>query len=620
MSADRREQKAGRGNLSRFGRFIRLNLRANRLRFQLSRRYVISAYIVNLIQPCVSYWNIFWSARLLDEVLGGRRVRELGLYTALLLGGAFLLMLIGRFCRYIYYQEMFGFSQNVQKLFAEKMTKADYSLLESERFQNLYQRTQRETIGSGLGIMQNYFCGLVSYFVSGAAGIAMVWGLFERMRDYPFGIAAFLALIILALWLSARAESKNELCFIECDNRIGENCVERDGFEQYLGNYEKGKNIRIYGIGQLMISRLMEAHHFNDRALDDRNRGCLKATGAGGFWSEFSLFVMRAATAVSALLGHVSIGKMTQYVESMQHVVSSIQNVAAFFTSMWHNTEYLERFFELLDMKSEMKKGVLPVEKRMDRDYRIVFDHVSFRYPGCEQYALKDICMEFKIGEKLAVVGKNGSGKTTFIKLLSRLYDPTEGAIYLNGIDIRRYQYEEYMSLFSVVFQDFQLFSFSLGENVAVSEAYDREEVSSALFRAGLDEFIRKLPEGLDTTLYRNFDEKGVEVSGGEAQKLALARAICKGAPFVLLDEPTAALDPVAEYEIYSRFNELVADRTTVYISHRMSSCRFCGDIAVFDEGRLVQRGSHEELMKKTDGMYAKLWTAQAQYYNNMAR
>ena len=215
----------------------------------------------------------------------------------------------------------------------------------------------------------------------------------------------------------------------------------------------------------------------------------------------------------------------------------------------------------------------------------------------------------------MAVVGMNGSGKSTFIKLLCRLYEPTEGVITMNGIDIRRYDYQEYLSLFSVVFQDFKLFSFTLGENVAMAETYSEEKVRDALEKAGLVEFLQHRKDGMKTVLYRDFDNDGVEVSGGEAQKLALARAVCKGAPFVLLDEPTAALDPKAEYEIYKRFNDLVADRTTVYISHRMSSCRFCGDIAVFHEGQVVQRGSHEALMEERNGKYYELWTAQSQYY-----
>ncbi|MDD6795823.1 MAG: ABC transporter ATP-binding protein, partial [Clostridiaceae bacterium] len=205
--------------------------------------------------------------------------------------------------------------------------------------------------------------------------------------------------------------------------------------------------------------------------------------------------------------------------------------------------------------------------------------------------------------------------KTTFIKLLCRLYDPTEGEILLNGINIKKYNYKEYLSLFSVVFQDFKLFSFSLSQNVASSVDYDEELVIDSLNKSGFSEKLEKLDKGIDTPLYKDFDEEGVEISGGEAQKIAIARALYRNAPFVILDEPTAALDPISEFEIYSRFKDLVGDKTAVYISHRLSSCRFCDDIAVFEDGRIIQRGNHDELLKNKDGKYYELWNAQAQYY-----
>ena len=201
------------------------------------------------------------------------------------------------------------------------------------------------------------------------------------------------------------------------------------------------------------------------------------------------------------------------------------------------------------------------------------------------------------------------------IKLMCRLYDPTEGEILLNGVNIREYDYEEYLSLFSVVFQDFKLFSFSLGENVAAGADFTEEDVILALDRAGFGGRLEKMPDGIRTPLYRDFDRNGVEISGGETQKIALARAIYKDAPFIILDEPTSAPDPVAEYEIYSHFNELVKNRSAIYISHRLSSCRFCDDILVFDNGQLVQRGPHERLLTDRNGVYHELWTAQASYY-----
>ena len=212
-------------------------------------------------------------------------------------------------------------------------------------------------------------------------------------------------------------------------------------------------------------------------------------------------------------------------------------------------------------------------------------------------------------------MGENGSGKTTFFKLLCRLYDPQEGQILLNGIDIRKYNYRDYMDVFSIVFQDFQLLSQPLGANVAGASEYDSERVTQALTDAGFGDRLAELSDGLDTMLYKDFGENGVEVSGGEAQKIAIARALYKDAPFIILDEPTASLDPIAEAEIYSKFNDISGDKTAIYISHRLSSCKFCDEIAVFHEGAVIQQGTHAELVADETGKYHELWNAQAQYY-----
>lgn len=279
------------------------------------------------------------------------------------------------------------------------------------------------------------------------------------------------------------------------------------------------------------------------------------------------------------------------------------------------NSKYLKAFFDFLDIPNQKYEGTLRTEKRDDDRFEVKFRHVSFHYPGSEQEVLKDFSIRFRIGERLAVVGENGCGKTTLIKLLCRLYDPTEGEILLNGIDIRKYDYQEYMNLFGVVFQDFKLLSMPLGQNIAASESYSPERVYDAIARMGMSDYAKNLEKGLDTVLYKDFDSSGIEVSGGEAQKLAMARALYRDAPFLILDEPTAALDPIAEYEVYSKFDELVGTKTAVYISHRLSSCRFCNDILVIADGRAVQRGSHEELLADEEGLYYRLWMAQAQYY-----
>ena len=248
-----------------------------------------------------------------------------------------------------------------------------------------------------------------------------------------------------------------------------------------------------------------------------------------------------------------------------------------------------------------MYKGSLSVEKRDDNEYYIEFCDVTFKYPNTDAYALRHVNLRFRVGEKLAVVG------------------PTEGEIRLNGVDIRKYDYDEYMAIFSVVFQDFQLFAYSLGQNVAASAEYDAKRAEACLREAGFEERLSSMPKGLDTSLYQDFDKNGIEISGGEAQKIAIARALYKNAPFIVLDEPTAALDPVSEYEVYRRFGEISGGKTAIYISHRLASCRFCDEILVFHEGQIVQHGAHEALLAQENGKYAELWNAQAQYYTETA-
>ncbi len=306
---------------------------------------------------------------------------------------------------------------------------------------------------------------------------------------------------------------------------------------------------------------------------------------------------------------------MTQYIGTVTALSQNISTLLQTLGEMRSNARFLGTTFAFLDIPNNMYQGSLTTEKRSDRRYQVEFRDVSFKYPGTDAWALRHVSLKFQLGRRLAVVGQNGSGKTTFIKLLCRLYDPTEGQILLNGIDIRKYRYDDYIAIFSVVFQDFQLLALPLGQNIAASLDYDRELAEQCLEKAGFSCRLEEMKKGLDPCLYRNFENDGIEVSGGEAQKLAIARALYKDAPFIILDEPTAALDPMAEMEIYQKFDQIAGDKTAVYISHRLSSCRFCDEIVVFDQGRLVQQGTHKGLLSDQEGKYSQLWNAQAQYY-----
>ncbi|MBD5487207.1 MAG: ABC transporter ATP-binding protein [Lachnospiraceae bacterium] len=326
-----------------------------------------------------------------------------------------------------------------------------------------------------------------------------------------------------------------------------------------------------------------------------------------------SLFIYLFA-GLRAYAGAITIGNMVTYASSMEHFISSINSFSTAIGHLKSAAMYAEDYREFIELGKRKYDGTIPVEKRRDNKFSVEFVNVSFKYPGSDTYALKNINLKFVIGERMAIVGKNGSGKTTFIKLLCRLYDVTDGCIKVNGIDIRKYDYKEYCNLFAVVFQDFQIFAFPVGENVAAGSKVDEALVIDAMNKAGLGERLETLESGLSTCVGKDYDEEGVSFSGGEKQKLAIARAVYKDASFVIMDEPTAALDPEAEAEIFEGFDKMVGKKTAIYISHRLASCRFCEDILVFDDGNVVQHGSHDEL-EKQDGLYKQLWNAQAQYY-----
>lgn len=378
--------------------------------------------------------------------------------------------------------------------------------------------------------------------------------------------------------------------------------------------YREGKDIRIYKAQPLIRSGLNEKERDEMVEVESRleQRAGIWDGAASGILMGGAYFfiVLRAAG------GALEAGSVVLFASAIYRLAENMKIFSRSRSEIMMNAGRMESSFAYLELPDEMPKGRRKVERRHE-EMEIEVRNVSFRYPGADHKALENVSFRFTPGRKLAVVGMNGSGKTTLVKLLCRMYDPDEGQILLNGVDIREYDLAEYMKQFSVVFQDFRLLARSLGENVAASQLFEADRVQECLEKAGFGERLMKLPEGINTSLYRNTEEEGVEVSGGEAQKIALARALYKDAPFVVLDEPTAALDPVSEHEIYSGFHRLVGEKAALFISHRLSSCRFCDEILVFHEGRLVQKGSHTALLKEESGQYCRMWRAQARYYED---
>lgn len=609
---------------------LRLNNRALKLFYKRYPQMILSRLISVVWNSLTPYVSIYLSALVIDELAGSRNVERLQLLVLITLASAAVIALGTALLKKWTEAQSAGMWFKVENILSEKMLDMDYVSLDETHTAELLSTIRQNMNGGGWGLYRVVVAyeELCSSILTILGGISLTVSLFvSRVPDgagalsalnNPLVVLAVITVMLAVTFIAPILNNKSGSYYAKHadSHNLGNRLF---SFFGWLGYYsELAPDVRIY-----RQDRICDRHNHNK---DDTF--CSNGLFARLAWGPIGLFaaagsavsviftgVVYAFVCLKALAGAFGLGSVTQYVASITKVSGGMSSFVSTLGDMRNNAPFLELTFEFLDIPNNMYQGSLTVEKRNDRKYEVEFRNVSFKYPGSENYALRNVNMKFEIGKRLAVVGMNGSGKTTFIKLLCRLYDPTEGEILLNGIDIRKYNYAEYMNIFSVVFQDFKLFSLTLGENVASGSNIDREKVIDCLNKAGFGGRLAEMPNGIDTYLYTDYEKDGVNVSGGEAQKIAIARALYKDSPFIILDEPTAALDPIAEAEIYGKFDEIAGDKTAIYISHRLSSCKFCDEIAVFHEGAVIQQGTHASLVADESGKYYELWHAQAQYY-----
>ena len=606
-----------------------VHLRAIRELHRVTPQHFPVLTLYCLFGAITPYVTVFFSARVLTELATLRRAEILWRWVlaGVLCTGfaAIAKAALHRRCNTLL-NDLYG---RKEMLFVHKIFRLDYSELDKQENHDLREQIKQNEQWSGWGLMHvpQLYSGAVTGLLGLLSGTALTVSLFTApvpnsagwlvvLNDPIFALvlaAGILIISILAGRLSARA--------MQCWGDFSEEATFGNRRFAHFGFLGRDKR-RAIDIRMNDQQRLVRAYWSGGSVFGVRGVFAKAARGKMGVYASLGVCITTLTTGMiylftclKALGGAFDVGSCTQYIGAATAMVANVFALTDMIGTLKANTPYLEKTFAFLDIPNSMYQGSLTTEKRSDRRYEVEFRDVSFRYPGSDIWALRHVNMKFKVGKRLAIVGENGSGKTTFIKLLCRLYDPQEGQILLNGIDIRKYRYDDYMGIFSVVFQDFRLICQPLGNNVAGSMEYDRERVKRALIDAGFADRLAAMEKGLDTMLYKNLSEDGVEVSGGEAQKIAIARALYKDAPFIILDEPTAALDPIAEAEIYSKFDEIAGDKTAIYISHRLSSCKFCDEIAVFHEGAVIQQGSHAELLADRGGKYYALWNAQAQYY-----
>ncbi len=564
--------------------------------------YSIFFQFSKLMKPIGS---IVFPKYIIDELMGAQDTEKILLYIISLL----LCSFFGDFFSDYFEGKIFvarGIVFNkFQCQISEKLMDCDYENIENPDFLDVKERARKFLYanGQGFGVVLNSAFNILGNLIL-FAGIVMV---VSMLSVWVVIIFVILVLLSTAVDLQVR---KN---YTKWDMEKAP--VERK--TAYLLNiaedFSFGKDIRIYGAKKFLLEKISRHLGISSQFYEKQ----IKVLNKSRYFNTF-MTLLRDATAYAYLvykvLAHaISIGDFSMYINAVTRFSGAMNELLSSILDIRQFSGYYDALDKYLNVPSTMREG----EKRTDMDRNrlcIQFCDVSFRYPGQNSYALNHIDLTIRPGEKIALTGENGAGKTTFVKLLMRLYDPTDGCIKVNGTDIRQLDYDTYQSLIAVVFQDYKLFSFTLKENIDFGKGADENIVTGELCQLGLGSKLESLTRGIDTYVYKNFEEDGFVPSGGEGQKIAIARAVHKNAPVIILDEPTAALDPRAEYEIYQNFNQLVQGKTAVYISHRMSSARFCDKVVVFQAGNICECGTHEELMED-QGLYYELYSMQAQYY-----
>ena len=557
-----------------------------------------------LITTASPFIPLFISPLIVDEIVGDRDIRKLITLAAILIISEIVLQVLGDICSNYINRYATRIERYFNILIGRHVMELDFQLTEDKEALEQIEKatTGMDWYSGGVNGVSEQFFGFLSNLLKAAGFITLLT------------IYAPILLLVMVVYTMF-----NALLSIKC-NKIGIEAFSKLSKVNRLFGYfgwnivdpRYAKDIRLYDAKDMMVDSWRENTAKSNSHWKWQGDTCypynLAMETLGIARSLFAIFYV-ALLAIRKVIG---VGTFTQLIAAEGGLNNAIGGMVGNVTELIKRCNYAYEYIVFMNYPEALPKGTRPVEKK---PHEIEFRHVSFSYPKTDRKILDDVSIKIPPGEHLSIVGLNGAGKTTFIKLLCRLYDPTEGEILLDGTDIREYDYAQYMEQFAPVFQDFKLFAFSVKENIAFND--DDADITALTDRVGLHDFVVGLDKGADTNIFKFFDEEGVEPSGGEQQKIAIARALHKDAPVVILDEPTAALDPIAEYEIYRQFNSLIGGRSAFYISHRLSSCQFCDRVAVFSGGRIAEYGTHAELEKIEGGIYAEMFEAQAKHYKN---
>lgn len=577
--------------------------------WKVSPAYVLLILLNGLIGGGKIILNMVLPMFLIDELTGGRDVKKLVLFGACIVANNVIMTFItDSLQKYRDVKDEWVQNVMVEKL-GERIMNLEYSYLENTYYLDLKERAifavqNQSAIVAIITLIANTVQGVITL-----AGLMVILFTLGPVLMTAIAIGVVLMILIVKAASGTMVALMNRIIPI---NRI---------FGYYAGvaaDKPAQKDLRLYHMDKLVTEKIRQSNETTCDEFDVANRKMGLANGANGVITEFiSAFTYGyvGIRTISDMFGsRITLGSLTMYVSSAITFSSTIIQFGENLIGLWQNSQFLVPYQEFMALKEEtIEDGGVPMDDTVET---LEFRNVSFTYPKAEKPVLKNVSFVVKKGEKISIVGLNGAGKSTLVKLICRMYKADSGEILVNGRDIYDYDYLSYMNVISAVFQDYKLFNFTIEENISCRESgADENRVNYLIDEVGMREKIDTLPEGIHSRFGKEYDEDGVELSGGQGQKIAIARALYKKASMVILDEPASALDPIAEAEIYEKFNSLVEDKTAIYISHRMSSSVFCDRILIIDGGTVSDFDTHENLMKKTDSLYYKLFTSQAENY-----
>ena len=611
----------------------KINLKSNisktikvlRLMSRISKKYMITFLVRAVSLSVLPYISIFFSYKIIDAIIMGQTKNEIMQYVYLMIIINLLFGVLYKVALHLNRAYSNELDFTLERKIAMKTFELDYTQVEdNEVMQLIGKANDGSNSNGGLQSYTDYALeGILSSSLSLLYGSILLISLFfvrdteynlliVKIINHPLSFIVILLSLVFPTIISLKVKiSNNKKSYDAMMGNIESNRKSRY-FYEICSNYKYGKDIRLYNMQGMMRDEIEDCKLLVEKTWKGYTIFVALTNSLVVLGNKILALVAYLYVGFKAYYGIITVGNVVVYVGAITLISRGITNIITCYSSLNLFNSYLEHYFTFLNIEPEMNYG--EVEGDILQDFTIEFKNVSFIYPNQIEPTLRDVNLIVKPGEKIALVGKNGAGKTTLIKLLCRLYEPSSGEILINNIPLYEYSKEFLNKMFSIVFQDFKLFSYSIKENIMSSFDGDEDKVILAAKQAGIQSRIDSMEKGIDTIIYQRNTEAGIEISGGEAQKIAIARALYKDSPIVILDEPTAALDPRSEAEIYEKFNTLIENKMSIFISHRMSSTKFCDRVIVLEEGSINEMGTHTELLKN-NGIYYQMWQAQAKYY-----